>query len=268
MGPEKKKRSQPRLPLSDLESTDEGKEVASQGPQGELLSDSRTAAAAPIQREKRRSEIYDEPVDAGEVAVVRTGSTTVEGSGSVAVTGINYGQIHISTFPIAEQESLDLARKIFRESLQDRDAFISRFLQQALRQAGMTFTLSVIFMAIGGALVLFAGVMAIVNAESTQTTDYLLLAAGLGGLVVGAAGAAFARRADASRKHLAAQADAMHEQLLGERKFVQAAELLAGIKDPDLNDQTRIALALKLLGADPPAHWSSVSPRGTNGGSQ
>jgi hypothetical protein len=177
--------------------------------------------------------------------------------GGVAIGQVS-GNIHVYNSN-DEAASLELARNLFRASIRDRDRFISQFLGQALRQAGTSFTLSVVFMAIGGALVLFAGIMALATAQTNPATNYLLLASGLGGLIVGASGAAFARRADKSRKHLAEQADRMHAQLLDERKFVQAGELLTGVKDPTLNDQARIALALKLLGADPPPqNWSPV----------
>jgi len=183
------------------------------------------------------------------------GQDIVAHNGGVVIGHVQ-GNIHVHNSN-GEAASLELARSLFQASIRDRDRFISQFLHQALRQAGTTFVLSVAFMAIGGALVLFAGTMALVAAQTNSPTNYLMLTSGLGGLIVGASGAAFARRADKSRKHLAEQAEMMHAQLLDERKFVQAGELLTGVRDPTLNDHARVALALKLLGADlPPQSWS------------
>ena len=40
----------------------------------------------------------------------------------------------------------------------------------------------------------------------------------------------------------------MHSQLLDERRFTQVIDLLAGIRDPQLNDQARVSLAMRLMG--------------------
>jgi hypothetical protein len=40
----------------------------------------------------------------------------------------------------------------------------------------------------------------------------------------------------------------MHSQLLDERRFTQVIDLLAGIRDPQLNGQARVSLAMRLMG--------------------
>ncbi|MEU4220528.1 hypothetical protein [Actinoplanes sp. NPDC026623] len=181
------------------------------------------------------------------------------------VSGVK-GDIHIYQRDTAENpreseaENLWYSRLIFRRSIQHRDQFVGSFLNQALRQANITFILSVIFMAVGGLLVLAAAVLALMHSAPSAPNGYITLATGLGGAVIAGSGAVFWRRADKSRKHLAEQAERMHSQLLEERKFVQVGEILAGVENPDLNDRARIALVLKLMDVDPA---SAVDARDT-----
>lgn len=164
------------------------------------------------------------------------------------------GDIHIHYREDREDPQLEEVgtrrSQLFHRSIEHRDEFVGRFLGQALRQANVTFILSVIFMAIGGLLVLAAGALALLQADRAQI-DYLAIGTGLSGLVVTGSGAAYARRADKARKHLAEQAEKMHSQLLDERKFSQVGEILSGIQDPELNDRARISLALRIMNADP-----------------
>jgi hypothetical protein len=167
--------------------------------------------------------------DAGGIAIGSSGVqiNNVYGAGSIAVGGD--------------------ARGVFVESLQSREQFMSNFLAQALRQADMTFNLSVYFMTLGGIIVLIAAVLAVTRFAGSPSHGVALIS-GASGILIGASGAAFSRRADKSRKHLAQQASMMQAQIINEQKFSQVIDLLTGVRDPQVNDQARISLAMRLMG--------------------
>ena len=138
-------------------------------------------------------------------------------------------------------------RELFLGSLRSREEFMSNFLAQALRQANMTFNLSIYFMTLGGIIVLIAAVLAVTRFAGSPSHGVALIS-GASGVLIGASGAAFSRRADKSRKHLAQQASMMQAQIINEQKFSQVIDLLTGVRDPQVNDQARISLAMRLMG--------------------
>jgi hypothetical protein len=151
------------------------------------------------------------------------------------------------------------AREVFLSALKHREEFVGSFLKQALQQANTTFRFSMAFMTAGGLIFLVAAVLALTYNHGGSTRPVALVAS-LGGLLIGGSGAAFSVKSDKARKHLAAQAERMHSQLLDERRFTEVAELLSGIKNPDVNDRARVALALKLMGAPPEPNWNEIPP--------
>ena len=154
-------------------------------------------------------------------------------------------------FPEAQNgrgtQNLGPTEEVFVDSLKDRDLFVASFLKQALQQAAATFRMSLAFMAAGGIIVLIAGAMTLANHDAPGNHSVALVSS-LGGIIVGTCGAAFSLKADRARKHLSAQAERMHLQLLNERRFVQVAELLSGIKNEDVKDRAHVVLALRLMG--------------------
>ncbi|WP_433556068.1 TRADD-N-associated membrane domain-containing protein [Pseudonocardia xinjiangensis] len=148
----------------------------------------------------------------------------------------------------ASRERVNEKERFFSESLVHREEFIRGVLDQALRQANMTFWMSVSFMLLGGVIVLAAACLALIGPAGVAAP--IPLVSGIGGALIGTCGAAFAVRADRARKHLAEQADKMHSQLVEERKYSQVAELLAGIRDNGVNDKARIALAMRILNGE------------------
>jgi hypothetical protein len=143
------------------------------------------------------------------------------------------------------------AKQVFLESLKSRQGFIDQFLAQALKQAETTYRLSVVFLVAGALVTLVAAVMGLVGSLE-DTGRVIALLSVVVGLTVGASGASFAVRADRARKHLADQARRMHDELLDERRYTEAADLIAGIRDFNTNDQARVALALRILGGQTP----------------
>jgi hypothetical protein len=166
------------------------------------------------------------------------------GSGGVAIGGSGTQYNYVFNSVLADKPD---ARKLFLASLRSREEFMSNFLTQALRQANLTFSLSVYFMTLGGIIILVAAMLAITRFAGSPSHGVALIS-GASGLVIGASGAAFSRRADKSRKHLAQQAAMMQTQIVNEQKFSQVIDLLTGINDPQLNDQARISLSMRLMG--------------------
>lgn len=168
-------------------------------------------------------------------------SNRAEAGGTVFA--VQDGELHVYN----SNSELDDARTLFMNSLRHRDQFVGSFLKQALRQSDTTFRLSVFFMTVGGLIVLAAAILAVTRFAGSPSHG-IALVSGTGGILIGTSGAAFSLRADKARKHLASQASLMHSQLLDERRFTQVIDLLAGIKDPQLNDQARVSLAMRLMG--------------------
>lgn len=162
-------------------------------------------------------------------------------------SGVQFGNFSGNVFFHGDPDPVSGAREIFIESIRKRDNFMSTFLSQALRQASATFNLSVCFMVVGGAIVLAAAVLAVGGFAGSPSRGVALVS-GIGGILISTSGAAFTRRADKARKHLAQQAEMMQSQLLDEQKFSQVVDLLTGIRDSELSDQARISLAMRLMG--------------------
>lgn len=172
----------------------------------------------------------------------------VRGSSGLQIGDSNSQVLHFHYRDAAEHDLVE-ARELFHRSLLHREEFVGGFLKQALRQANTTFRISIVFMMLGGVIVLIAGAMALVN-SAEGGGHRIALVSGLGGAIVSACGGAFSLKSDRARKHLARQAELMHSQLLSERRFVQVAELLTGIKDDNLNDRARVSLAIQIMGGD------------------
>ncbi|WP_156910521.1 TRADD-N-associated membrane domain-containing protein [Nocardia mangyaensis] len=162
--------------------------------------------------------------------------------GSLTIINDNSGTLNIINGPDGEAAEI---KRIFVDALRDRSIFIEKMHRQALQQANLNYVIYTIFAVFGGVAVLAAAALALV--DRTNTVQSISLVSGLGGILVGTCGAALAYRADQARKHLAAQGEKVHEEIRMERRLAEAAGLVAGIKNPELGDQARISLALRIL---------------------
>lgn len=241
--------------MSSEDSVDGSGDDAPSPAEGSVPGDSLVPGAgtkdAPDADDADRTEVfaYDPPQEVREEedAVGLRVNEVVTNYFSGAVYGdVTFGDKHSHRKRSFDTES---EKAVFKESLKHRDEFIGQFLKQALAQANATFRMSVAFMIAGGLIVLTAGVLALVSRGANPGASVSLVS-GLGGVLVTVCGAAFSLKADRSRKHLSDQAERMHDQLLDERKFVQVAELLSGIKNDDVNDRARVSLALHLMRSD------------------
>lgn len=131
-----------------------------------------------------------------------------------------------------------------------RQDFLLRFLGQALGQARTTFRLSALFMSAGAVLVLLGGALALANANDPQA-GYLPAATGLGGAVITGCGGAFALHANRARRHLATQAERVHESMRADLTLDQTLGLIDRVDDQQLRDRLKSVAALRALGLGP-----------------
>jgi hypothetical protein len=188
--------------------------------------------------------------------------------GYIQIGGSNVQHNYFSS--VTQEETALEARKIFLNSIRNRDHFMSNFLGQALRQSNVTFTLSIYFMTVGGIIVLAAVILTMTHFFGSPSHGIALFS-GIGGTLIGTSGAAFSIRADKARKHLSQQASMMQDQLLDEQKFAQVIDLLTGIRDPRLNDEARIKMATRLMNemnTSTANRWHQDSDGSMHGGSQ
>jgi hypothetical protein len=130
------------------------------------------APAAQVTPQPAEREVAPVPVGhAGAVQLRGEGVITTSGSGTVNIGGDNFGRVTVNQI-LANQRD-DVTRQ--------KADFINSFLTQALRQATITFYLSIIFMTIGGIIMLSAGAVALGSAAPGSTAQALALASGSGG---------------------------------------------------------------------------------------
>lgn len=133
-----------------------------------------------------------------------------------------------------------------------RQAFLSNFYKQALRQADITFRMSLIFMSIGAIIVLTGGVLAIMRLGGFGSGNPALLTA-LSGAIIGSCGGAFAVHANRARKHLTRQAEKMEKDLQSDRKLEQTLRLIGEVEDATLRDRLKSVTAMRVLDLEPDA---------------
>ncbi|MFF8813173.1 TRADD-N-associated membrane domain-containing protein [Streptomyces pactum] len=131
-----------------------------------------------------------------------------------------------------------------------RQDFFVGFLGQALGQARTTFRLSALFMSAGAVLVLVGGALALASAGDPQA-DYLPVATALGGVMITGGGGAFALRADRARRHLAEQAERVHESMRADLTLGQTLGLIDRVDDQALRDRLKSVTAMRVLGLGP-----------------
>lgn len=174
----------------------------------------------------------------------------------LTVLNNNYGP------DLADLESV----RLFSKS--QRTEVTNSYLQQAVKQAEITFRMSIWFITAGGIVILAAVILGLIHPSTPHSVSFV---SGLAGLLIGSGGGAFAIRADKSRKHLAQAMTQMDAEVQEERRFAQeawryaqATKAISDIRDDGLNDQARVQLAQMILRASqPPAETptpASVHP--------
>jgi len=131
-----------------------------------------------------------------------------------------------------------------------RQSFLFDFYRQALRQADITFRMSLIFMSIGAVIVLCGGIIAFIRAGGVQH-DTIAVVTALSGILISSCGGAFAIHANRARRHLTRQAERMEADLQADRKLSQTLKLIEEVDDPQLRDRLKSVTAMRVLSLDP-----------------
>ncbi|MEV8440771.1 hypothetical protein AB0425_25625 [Actinosynnema sp. NPDC051121] len=179
----------------------------------------------------------------GKDSVVQADGNTINvyASGAIIQTGRESRLIHLDwSDERADQDSLSKSRQ----------AFLFDFYKQALKQAGTTFRLSVIFMTIGASVVITGGILALTRFDAVGRGNVTLLTA-LSGAIIGSCGGAFAVHASRARKHLTEQAEKMEQEFQDDRSLEQALRLIDEVEDPALRDRLKSVTAMRVLDLRP-----------------
>ncbi|MEV0297360.1 helix-turn-helix transcriptional regulator [Nocardia sp. NPDC050710] len=174
------------------------------------------------------------------------------GAPQVNISGDNYGVIVHSQPQVVDTPSTLAERQ---------QEFFFDFLQESLKQYGMTFRIS-IGVALAGALVIMGGgVLALVKVGNPDLS-YVPVVTALAGVLITTTAGAFAVHANRARVHLtqevsslksSIQADHEMEQSLklSEHKLSQTVKLIDGVADTDLQNRLRSIAAAWAMGLAP-----------------
>ena len=168
----------------------------------------------------------------------QTPAAVTHGDNNVAISGV-YGNVTITTAPVADKPEEDWRQK-----------FRLEFLQQALKQASVTFRCSIIFMSAGAIILLTGGVIALFR-NGSSVANYAALLTVMGGALISTCGGAFALHSNRARKHLTSQADQVRDELLTDHTLQQTLDLIDRLDDPTLRDHFRSLAAMRALGMAP-----------------
>jgi len=133
-----------------------------------------------------------------------------------------------------------------------RQSFLFDFYGQALKQAGITFRMSLIFMSIGAVVVLVGAGLALMRGAHPGF-NYAALLSGVSGVVIGSCGGAFALHANRARKHLTEQVEKIEKDLQADRRLQQTLSLIEQVDDRALRDRLKTVAAMRVLNFEPDA---------------
>ncbi|MEW1888030.1 hypothetical protein [Streptomyces sp. NBC_00523] len=159
------------------------------------------------------------------------------------------GDLHIHRGPESDESGHRASGPAVTLASQ-RQKFFFNFLGQSLRQAEITFRLSVIFMSAGAAIILAGGVLALVHAGNPDL-NYLPLVTALTGALVTTGGGALAIHSNRARKHVTDQADRMDLKIEEDHKLERAHALIDRVQDDRLKDRLNAITAMRVLGMAP-----------------
>ncbi|GAA0284029.1 TRADD-N-associated membrane domain-containing protein [Cryptosporangium japonicum] len=164
---------------------------------------------------------------------------------------VSFGEIRGSTLNFGIQtgdskEKTDVRDPLVEGVLENRNNFMSAFLQSALLEARVTFYLSILFLAIGASLILIA---AIVGTARFWSGDSIVVSVvpGAIGVVLSGMGGVLASRADKARNHAAEQANLVGAHWNAETQLAQAVLIAEAIDDDALRNNVRAEIARGLV---------------------
>ncbi|WP_431871516.1 TRADD-N-associated membrane domain-containing protein [Nocardiopsis eucommiae] len=132
--------------------------------------------------------------------------------------------------------------------------FLVSVNEQALRHADDSFRMSMVVMGTG-ALVIAIGVvlsliLALLSTTGAGSVTAVLASSVTGGTIL-SLGTALALHSHRSRKHLADQAQKVHDELRLEEAIDRVMDITSSLNDPTQGDNLRMMAALRILGLEP-----------------
>jgi hypothetical protein len=134
-----------------------------------------------------------------------------------------------------------------------RQDFFFEFLNRSLKQSELTFRLSIVFLAGGGAVILAGAVLAVARAGNPDFS-YLPLVTSLTGALVTVGGGALALHARRARSHVTEQASRVELKIDDDDRLGKAKALIERVEDATLKDRLKATAALHELGFAPDAN--------------
>lgn len=167
----------------------------------------------------------------------------------VQVNHVVHGDVVVGT---GVQSQKALQEQADSSLAEQRQKFYLDFLKQSLKQAAVTFWLSVAFMGGGAIIILVGAVLALVYAGSANLS-YVPLVTALTGALITVGGGALALHARRAKAHVTEQAERIGDKADKDDGLRTTLKLIDQVSDKDLRDRIRTAVALQTLGvtADP-----------------
>lgn len=163
---------------------------------------------------------------------------------------VQSGDIHFSR-GVFHSPELDLHTDKQPQTLaEQRQQFHFDFLRQSLKQAEVTFWLSIAFMASGAVVILVGAVLALVYASSADLS-YIPLVTALTGALISVGGGALAVHARKAKAHVTEQAQRIGDKADKDEGLQTTLKLIDQVGDKELRDRIRTAVALQALNVTP-----------------
>lgn len=177
---------------------------------------------------------------AGQPPAVESSERQASISGDHALRGVQIGSgnFQVNYFTATEPPAED-----------PRQVFLAQVRSLALKDAGRSSLLSLVFLAAGATIMLGGGVIALMrNGTSADSTAALT---SLAGVLIGTSGGALALHSKRAQRRLAVEADRVAGELSGDHTREEALALIDRIGDPALKDRLMSVTAIKVLGLAP-----------------
>lgn len=131
-------------------------------------------------------------------------------------------------------------------ALRRQESILHSIYDQGLRQATISFAVSMVFACIGGFLLLLGVGLAIANATA-DGERYASIVAALSGTVVTLVSSLFFSQSNRTRRTMAEQGSLLREESQDDRRLSAARELAVSIEDPATKNDIKLRIADALI---------------------
>lgn len=157
--------------------------------------------------------------------------------------------IHTSNIAVGENTQSDRVDTEISTLPTQRQEFHFNYLNRLLTHSNVMFWVSVVFMILGGIIILSSGAT-VAFRNGGQGVKWVT---GLSGALITTAGGILHRQARVKETQVTLEAGAVAEKINEDDRFDKATALIERIENPKLKDQLRTTAALTQLGLNPNA---------------